>query len=573
MGTGLLAALLLGDRPETVVLSGDARPDRAPRPSGISLEPARPPGGAPARAPLGAPVSGTEVPGTAVPGTPAPGAGGGATTGEGAVAAWIELTVHRADRTAAPGGTVYLLPPGEPGTDDLDEIPHAALDEDGRALVPVPLAGAWDVGYAGEGQVLLPDVRVGPGETARLGIVLPDARPIRFRVRGEVPETGTWVVSVASEGSGGEEVAFPGRGQEASLSATTWLDEEGKAETEPLPPGRRFQVAVSEGSGTAKSWLEAGAASASPGDEVVLAQVPLAQLAVRVRREGLPPEADVSLQLVRPDSGFPPERIGDRDSYPAAHVPPFLDLALGPGRARVVWSGSGIEGGTTDDFRLECGHTTVREVVLRARPAVEEPPADGGAVDPPGSPRWRLEALLPDGSPVGEGRLVLVLAAISAGTGSSARAEYFGYDPASPEVEPTEGWPAVREILGVAGPGLASEPASVGADGRVRIALRPGGLLAVVPERLQAPGLGALTVEREDGRPIPVAYAGESSGSTEESWQMAAASLAPRVGIGTILGPFPEGPYRFRVRVGRRLVAEVSAAVKAGTIQPLVIPR
>ncbi|MCI0342184.1 MAG: hypothetical protein L0216_13745 [Planctomycetales bacterium] len=582
-GTGLVAALLLGTRPETLVLTGGETPppsDGSVRPLGAPdrSSPDRSAPGSHGTVGSGRPVGpgGPGMPGgpgaAGDPGIPGPDTGASERTGEGAVAGWIELTIRRADRTPAQSGTVYVLPPGEPGTDDLDEIPHATLDEEGRALVPVPVAGAWDVGYAGEGQVLLPDVRVGPGETARLGVALPDARPIRFRIQGEAPPSGTWVISVTSEGSGGEEVAYPGRRQVGAISTTTWFDDAGKGETEPLPPGRRFQIVVGEQTGTAKSWLEPSAETAAAGDEVTLRPAPLPQLALRIRREGLPPEAEVSLQLSRAFEATwgSVERIGERDSYPVEHLPPFLDLALGPGRAKVLWSGSGVESGATDEFRLECGRTVVREIIVRAQPQAEEATPSLSGEQPAKGARWTLQVLLPDGAPVGEGRTVFVLAALP---GPPPRTEYFGCDSSSPEVDLTEGWPAVREVLAVLGPGLASEPVTVGTDGRVRIALRPGGLLAVVPERLQAPGLGALTIEREDGRPIPVAYAGDSSGTTEESWQMAAASLSPRIGLGTILGPFPEGPIRFRVRVGRRLVAEIPATVKAGAIRPLVIPR
>ena len=77
---------------------------------------------------------------------------------------------------------------------------------------------------------------------------------------------------------------------------------------------------------------------------------------------------------------------------------------------------------------------------------------------------------------------------------------------------------------------------------------------------------GVATAERIEGGLIPFTEEGFGGSPTHAAVRV---PLAP----GRVLGPFPEGPLRLRLRRGGIAVAELTATVRAGAFEPLRLPR
>ncbi|MCI0342186.1 MAG: hypothetical protein L0216_13755 [Planctomycetales bacterium] len=590
-GTGFLASLLFRPAAGLVVVGGEGADSRdggaagAPRapshgaqggesgreatggpPTGEGRESVPPSDGHPTAFPAGGPAAA----GAAMAEGPDAGAGG-----MDEVPCWIEVRVTREDGTAAEAGTVYALPGGEPGTNDVGDLPQADITDGGLARLPVPSEGSYDVGYIGEAHALRTDVLVARGETARIALAIPAGRRFTFRCDKPIPDGRTWHVSlqhVAPEtGDAWAEDArlgYPGRTERPRMNGYASVGPGGQGASHPLPVGGAYRIVV--GVDRQSSYrLDPEPALAQPGAEVLLRVRPQARLSVGVRIEGRPePSGWFQLWLQRTDGGGR-EALADQGSLRLTDQPAPIVRWATPGKARIGWHGYGIAPGTTDEFELIGGRTVEKGIVVRPPLPGEAPVAQDR--DASASPRLRVSVEgIPEGG-VSERASLYLLARLP---GPPPVADYNWHDREQADLEVSEEWKPVRQVLAVLGARLASDPTPVEADGRVAIRLKAAGLLLAVPERPAVSGLGALTLEREDGLPIPTARPGNFGDDfTADDWDLDLLELQPHVGPGTILGPFPEGTIRFRVRLGRVRLPGVAATVKAGALRPLVIPR
>ncbi len=595
IAAGLLASFLLAPQPGLVVAgspaaSGAVDPRAAPAPPGSPV--AR-------RGERREGLTGTPTGAADRNATPAPGSGPGdvpdaagsapdSTRGEEAApasavadgpAGWIEVRVTREDGTPAEAGTVYALPAGEPGTDAWQEIPQADVVPDGFARLAVPSAGTYDVGYVGEAQALRTDLAVTRGGVARVDFTIPTGRRITFRCDKPPPDGGVLHVALAPGGTephegpragADEEFAYPGRGQRYTGWTHARIGPDGLGRSHPLDPGRVYRISASVGR-DAPYGVVPQREFARPGEEVLLRIRPQARLSLTFRVEGRPENANWFRLLLERSDRPGRESLTDQTWQRLVEQPAPLVRWVAPGKGHITWQGGGLLPGSTEDFTLAEGTTVEKEIVIRPVLAGE-----GVTIVPDGEPavpaprlRVTVEGIPASGVP--ESASFCLLARLA---GPPASADYYDHDPAEPTLEINEEWQSVKHVLAVLGARLASDPTPVAPDGQVAVRLRPAGLLVVVPERPAVPGMGALTVEREDGLPIPTAPPGDlGEDFTVEDWSLGRIELAPRVGPGTILGPFPEGTIRLRVRQGRVRLATIAASVKAGALRPLVISR
>ena len=217
--------------------------------------------------------------------------------------------------------------------------------------------------------------------------------------------------------------------------------------------------------------------------------------------------------------------------------------------------------GGPDELRIEEGG--VREVplplVLLSPEEARPPPPEAAASAAP-APAQPPVPVAFRGIPAGSvGDVEVLGVTVPAGDGEEVTfQECLAPKGASLEAD----WRRVRSAVAVLGPDLASDPVPVPDSGAAVFALRPAGLLLAAPDRILPGGMGRLTLRLPGGRPIPVHRDGgtDFTGSVVE------------VEPGMLLGPLPEGEWRFEVRLGRVRLPDAVAAARAGRIDVLRIP-
>ena len=130
--------------------------------------------------------------------------------------------------------------------------------------------------------------------------------------------------------------------------------------------------------------------------------------------------------------------------------------------------------------------------------------------------------------------------------------------------------PVRRALLWLA-PDLASDPFTPASGGETTIAMRPAGMLVLVPEIEPDRSLGALRIRRADGLPLPV-LAAAPEGRRGERRGIATVETAPLVVLGRVLGPVAEGRIELEVLLGGVVVGRIHADVRAGVNTPLAVP-
>jgi hypothetical protein len=212
--------------------------------------------------------------------------------------------------------------------------------------------------------------------------------------------------------------------------------------------------------------------------------------------------------------------------------------------------------GEMHDVAIEPGRTTRLEIVVRFDP----PQAATVSLSPSPVPATRAVAVRFTGLPARD---------------MPPDVPLFGYDSldrggtwitsvrAGEGAELHEQWRDARRVVAFAGPWLASDPVDVADRDTVTFALRPAGVLIVVPEDAMDATGENLRVLPQDGRP-PTGYERKVDGAPE---------LMAHVRPGAVLGPFPAGPHRFRVWWGRHRLPDATATVRAGRATPLILRR
>ncbi len=513
------------------------------------------------------------------------------------VPASIRVTVIAPEGGKVEGGTVYALSPGEEGTDDGENVCNADVGEDGTALLRLPGAGVYDIGFTGHrGTALAPDVRVPPGDGATLTIHLPGNLVVHAScIAGWPPSPGAQlVVRLLSEKEPGG-LDFPGRGCAGSVGVDFEVGPDGAGNSPPLPPGRSFEVAATvqevlprftaptEEARRAVALQDSCRFSAEPdhekvrpGETVRFQILPRAVLLVNVCWDRTGEQAAGNPD----DKAWPDGRGVQLDSIQAdvksraalkgsrwVHVPPSRLMIHGEaGPLRLEWSGNGFRAGSREDLVLRAGEVVECTVTFQVDPAGRErppswPEEEVAAEEPP--PKLEPLRVKVEGLPPGREGRVYGIVPDRDGNGHSSYDLTTEAETGSCEFEgEVRGAPC---LAAVAFPNLASDPTPVPAAGPLKLVLRPAGLLLVAPDEVYPPEFGRLRLRLPGKRLIPESEDGGTNFG----------GAAPEVSVvaGSLVGPLPEGTYAFEVRLGGVRLPDATATVRAGKVEVLRIRR
>jgi hypothetical protein len=557
----VLGFLLAGIRDIPLATPG---PGPAPGPATeVAPEPA------PARTGSTAPPL-SSAPAAQVPAVP-PRAEGDAGDGETPlVAAWFEVKVT-SEEGIRPSGTVYALPAGSPGA-ETGAVPSAALPNEGAARLPVVNEGLYDVGFVSEswGTALATDVRIAAGETRSVALTLAARKPITIRCAAPLPGDDGHTrpgVSVFSEIEG-TAWSLPGRGSPCRLRLLNCeLNSEGAAATPPLPTDRDYTIRVQSDDGRAgfESFhagflLDPDPPRARAGDTVTLRVREAVEVTLRPapadRWPRRPTWMCVFLKQDLRTRGTHGMGAGcDEEGAIRSVVVPAL-----AGPAVVEWSGDGVAPGRLE-VKVRAGSAQTIDLPVAFDPAGKRDCAAESA-------EFGDIALVVTGIPAGRpSRALFRVAALAGGEGTFARRTgdlSALLDPAEVRVI-DERWLESRTLAGFLGIDLASEPFATPRQGPLTVALKPAGLLAVIPEEVFPEELGELRLRRKDGLAFPMVDLGEGVVTGVQE------SLT--VFPGLLVGPLPEGTVTFEASLGEVRLPDVTVEVKAGKTRPLLIKR
>lgn len=547
-------------------------------------------------------------------GTPDATAAGGATDASPSPASILVTVLEPEGRPVQGGGTVYALSPGEPGTDDAEDLCRAEVAEDGTARLRLPGAGTYDVGArTAWGTTLAQDVRVPQGDAATLDLRLSGDAPVRVVCEPPWPppvESPILRVSLWTAGEGF--VDHPGRGQALSRGSEIDVGSDGTGTSPLLPSGASFSVSATffetglqlfadneEGRRTPAAQKSLrylpvpDRETVRPGETVRIRLQPVAVLVVEAEGEpwvpeGTDPRRAVGLRVefsqgesrtlaTLPVAGAAwKELFGERKGKPAVPFRPRLLFRGESGPCRLEWSGQGIRSGERDDVVLRAGEIVHGTIAFQADSSGREKPTpDYGNEPGDGEPVPEPEPLpiAIDGLPGDRQAMVYLLARDEEGeVDEYSEVTQTGEETGAPSSVEFTGVPRAGAVaVAVAPPDLASDPVPVPAAGSLRIALRPGGLLLVAPEEAYPTEFGRLRVRPADGRPFLI-WEDDQRGTAEGPAEFAETGEAV-VSAGAVLGPFPEGRIMFQVRLGGVRLPDATATVKAGRIEVLRIRR
>lgn len=532
----------------------------------------------------------------------------------------LEVTATHSDGSPVPDGLVYVLPASSPGADKEDELVRGHLDQAGRVTLDVPAGAQVDVGLlCSGGPVMRTGVVVGWGLPTRVHLALPPMGTVRLKaelplapVDGVEPVTRVTFLPPEPEG---DTRAYPGRHERGEVwGGTAELDRGGHGTSTPLLEGLEYRVFVviewptrgSREPPAAPFDLVPDRMVVKPGETLVLHRRRLAQLSLLAQVSGTPPGrggqawaffypgeqsplasrlllfagshaqlTDVSASASEPLQG------GVRVRGPAAQPAPIrwpVVRSVPPGPGRVEWGGLvGMVPGSLD-VALEPGERREITVPIHfdASTRTEDTTAAKAPVAP--APTMDVEVLVegpdpdPDDLPIG---VALYLGA--AGSAASGEPDFAGWEPNAVgrfrwTVEPSRRSSAPVAVA-TQGDRWASDPFDPRSGDALRIRLRPAGTLLVVPGAIDCDSDDGprLRLERLDGAPLPTRAPLDRAPFRWNERDSERAGVAVRTG--TIIGPFPAGVMRFRVKRGGFVLGEVSAEVVAGQIRPLLLAR
>lgn len=506
----------------------------------------------------------------------------GSAADDPATVGWVEAVVTGGDGLPEVlEGTVYVLEAGAHGVSDVADVPSAPVTRGGRVRVPVPRAGRYDVGVVvGAASARVEDVVVADGATVEVVLTLPPCAPLilEFPTALPRPPAESWHrVQAHVRPAGGARVATaPGRGERRALRVRVDAPAAGgPVETEPLPLDADVEVvgAVRRFS-TGACWSEEDderdwrlvptRPTVRGGDRVALRVVRATSLEVGSTGElaGWPrTPAEVRTVLVPLDgqAEVPADRTVVTDAAAWARAPVVFEVL--PGRWRVEVSGDGV---AADAVEVEVAEDRVGSAVLAmrvdpdARVEATEVVVSGGLFHETAA-EDDVQLLLPPSD--GSLRFLEVTTTDRDGERTWGPYVHGTRDPSRRRSIPR--WYRGDVGLLIAAPDLASRPSPVPDEGPWTPPLERGGF--AVCTRVPGPdvGLGAVTVRREDGHRIAVAPPGRPPEFEARA----------RLVEGTRLGPFPPGPLRLVVAVGRVDVGVVRVVVEAGETTSFALPR
>ncbi len=489
-------------------------------------------------------------------------------------------------------GQVYALPAGSRGVNDASLLPHADFDG-GTALLPLPRAGRWDVGYAGGlGAALVEDVQVAAGDLVPVRITLPaqTSVTVRFETREAADwAQDRWVNLVLRRPQTGNERWFPGRGERYRWfsGVGVWRDRPTlipvASTDEEFEVRLRYKDELKEGEGHALSrrcpfprWkLRPDQKHVRPGGEVRIALVEQGalQVAFALRRGTEHPwpkttGLHVCVTLERDGEVLDQSRV---EVWGGTRLrPPHVALRAAPGPATLVYHGVCCLPGRIDGIELVAGETVRVEAPIDLDPEYRYESTTGSE-----APGFRV---------VFEGIRSAVpyaeFGVYAAGADRGASMEDFDTAFAEENFAPSNeeagfeargsDWAGVRWVAGFHGPDRAAPAVPVDAHTEeVVLRLAPAGHLIIVPRGWSSGNMGELFLRAADGRPLPVCTWSDRSEPPEPGGIGILIGANPNV----LIGPLLPGTYEFDVLRGRTKVGRVQGTIKAGRIEVLRVPQ
>jgi hypothetical protein len=452
--------------------------------------------------------------------------------------------------------------------DDVDLVPSASLDLPSLPRISVSVPGLYDVAVrSGIRIACVPDVAVERGAVVPVTLRLPATEDATFRLEGDGPRSAVVAISprevptgeVAAEDEGWE---YPGRGGHLFVGDSWEWGSTLEPLTVPLPRGaaHRYSVApLAAEDGAAPVRLQPMAGVVRGGETIRLSSAGPAFLKIHFRTEpDLPPDTvfDLEGEVIQGECTFPFDTStmtngpGDvievqAEGMPGPAVVRWRARPAGQGHPAVSFPPGSLEG-----VVFLAGSEILREVTI---PIDTVEALRFAAARGP----LRVDLRLPDGRPAhgAEATLLAIEWREGAVQGFGRHTDFAGEE----ILLPAEAREESTHLLAVLGTDLVSEVVPLGETEGVNLRLRPAGLLLVAPDALLPEGAGRLTLRRADGGLVLRI----ADGVLED------AEVELPVGAGTLLGPFPEGPVTFEVRVGGLRLPDATAVVKAGRIEPL----
>ena len=404
--------------------------------------------------------------------------------------------------------------------------------------------------------------------TTEVVLDAPGAAPIRIRVGGRSGAARGGRVALRTR----DGVAYPGRGQHASMSFVEEIGDAHEIVTPPMAPGTEYEVVCRSPPGmTAPGGVPGVEWRSSPttaraGDTVDLLLMPMGL--VRVALEVTPPlpeswrahwPTDLWIAALARAEGDEEARHGAGTLLrkDGTFKDDVLLLPLAPGRYVFAMTPEpGAFQNSSRAIEVRAGQTL--DIRVRATPdAARVPFANAAQVQ---SPTFGTHVMLEVEAPPRHGWW---LSAELKDHDTMYWGEHGSQNGGEMEVASTD---PVRRAFLVLPPDRASDVFVPPASGTVRVTLKPAGMLVVVPEVLPDPALGALRLRRADGLPLPLLSV-TSRGAYDLDF-----TERPEVKMGTILGPIPEGRVTLEVLLGGVVIDRPVAEVRAGRYTPLVIP-
>ena len=456
---------------------------------------------------------------------------------------FVDVLVTWPNGDPAGNAVVYALPAGAACTEGTSP-PNVSADGDGRARLHVVEPARYDVGaLLGAFQTMSTDVDL--PRTAPLHLVLPEPSTIVVRMpdsgRPEKGHEREYAFRLHLVRDSDERRAFPGRGEVTEAFDEGWVQSNSGDWIALAPRGARCRIEHSE---LFRVEPETFAAPA----EVAVA--PARHYLARVRATLYPADHRFDREtlldiLFRSQSRSAPGwvlRLGFAAGTTAEPVTPNdLDLDLDTPSGTLTWTGAGVRGGSVPFSDLD--ETTRTRIDAR----VELDPSEPKPVEVP--PEYSLRVANPEVAGADDVDVHLIdkdgnTSDCSVARGAAAKLSFAG---AKWAVAWHDAY--VSEFVEV--------PATPAGD--VKLELAPGGFLVVVPTNLPPAALGGARLRRPGGLPL-LAGPGDAYTTCE-------------IDAGLVVGPLRPGTATFEVLVGDRVLATVTAEVRAGTYETLRIPR
>lgn len=473
------------------------------------------------------------------------------------VAGWLVVRVRcDTDHEQLGSAQVYVLPAGEPGTDDISKVPHASIEINNEALtIPVLWPGRYDVGAACDwGAKVLEDVEVPAGARVEVEVTLPPPSVIQVQMIDDWPIEGLanlrgWVKLEATSTDG--RLRFPGRGQKYAPDHALhiWTGLQGTR----VPAGITYQPAIrlvspvpSNVYATSIFRMVPGApglvlepTKLEAGDRAQVGLPDLVEVPLRITLAGdWPKDARTSLELraqaehwQNTISFYREMRRGWFDRRKAIEMKIVVHAR---DAFALSWHGSDIEQGVIERFDKQLRVDEPNEIKLRY------------------SPRDGLELLnvhVPDNWTEAKGRLVAF--------SKESRRQPRIRGGAGPTMTLNRVWRRHGLLQAISKDGHISEPVTMPMCGDATIRWKQGGWVKVSGTDPFPDTAGALIVRRTDGG---VFY--EDERFRRETY----------IEDDDMLGPFLPGTLELDVFAGRRLLKRYRLEIKPNVVTDLRLP-